>query len=263
MVALGTGNAASSASDSSAGGDSDSNPSPPLPTPPPPVDPPPSNEIIDDVLFLGSNSVYPKTFEPPRALPTSWDECCTLLLPTMATVHLLSRPLARLPPTELWDRELRGTWKEALCKTGLRLLRALSAWERTGNGLLLLQGVIDYLGAPSHFIVPASSLQPNTGTFTLELPGALGSVPLSLPQVPGRKGALERGSRFPPHSDPPASQAGGHPLAKIALRLIRKRRQKKATKILTGLGCARRAPTSCKRCTWTTGKLSPSTPSPK
>ena len=68
---------------------------------------------------------------PLRDLGEARNECCTLLLPTMATVHLLSRPLARLPPTELWDTELRGTWTAALRKTGLRLLRALAAWERT------------------------------------------------------------------------------------------------------------------------------------
>jgi hypothetical protein len=231
----------------------------PPPPPPPPLAPPPEHpqhnehngehndgipppgppDPTDDTDFTSKNSAYPRVFTTPPTLPTSWNECADQLLTTMATLHLVSRPLARLPPTDMWDKELRATWMDSMRLLGDVMHRAIVKWNTNRDGLALLEATLAYVACPSHFIIPASRLTPYSGEVTVELPGDRAPILLTLPELGPSDLSIKR-PRRPQHNDPPQTQSGGHPVAEIALRLIKKRRQKKATKVLTGNGCARR-----------------------
>jgi hypothetical protein len=197
--------------------------------------PPPQ---FDCNAFLeGLNGVTPTL---PRLdtsnLPSSWEACCTTLLPTAAVIHLTSRPIGRLPPTYRWSQKLRQTWVDALGKMAPVLRDGISAWKMRKDAGALTAALLAYLSLPGHIIVNASNLHPNEGDTRLYLPdGSSTTVTIGDPD-------LTHSARRPPTGEA-ASFINPHDAAAgRAATLTRRGRSKAAKQTLIGNGVAPAVP---------------------
>jgi hypothetical protein len=170
----------------------------------------------------------------PNVMPETWDECYEELITTVVRLHLLSRPLARLPPfRRLTPHLLMG---EGTRPVGPGLEEAIDFWEDDGDPEPLVKAYVSFMALPGHVLVTASNLVPASGEVTIEHPECRRRANEAI-EI-GNETEVARKSRKPKHGAPKRTQASGGPLAKRAATLVRRDRKKTATKVLTGNGVA-------------------------
>jgi len=196
------------------------------------------NELDHVNILENLNNIVPLV-EQPEDIPTSWQEAYDTLIGTAVKLHLVSRPLARLPPVRRWSKPLLNAWIAATDRFGPDFLTAVECWENDKDPEPLTRAYINLLALPGHIIVNASNLVPAAGEVFIEHPAEMGREEQCVDL--GNESLVERRSRRPEHIDPKETQAGGDPLARQAATLLRKDRQKIAVKVLTGNGVARRS----------------------
>jgi hypothetical protein len=113
-------------------------------------------------------------FTRPLRLPTSFEECTEMFLPTMITLHVLSIPLNKLPPNKLWSKGLNMTWETGRRQYAPIIKSGIDGWEANKGdtaALDLLYAAIDLFVLPSHSIATASNLAPVNRDITVTMPG--------------------------------------------------------------------------------------------
>jgi hypothetical protein len=71
------------------------------------------------------------------------EECWDETAEAVVTIHLTSRPLSRLPIYSRWGKPLKAAWDTAQLKHAPRLEDSLDDWELDGDGLALVNGVLE------------------------------------------------------------------------------------------------------------------------
>ena len=154
------------------------------------------HEIDHATTLTDLNDIAPLV-EQPNDLPSCWKEAYDMLIVTAVKLHLLSRPLARLPPVRRWSKPLLNAWVAALDSFGPELLVSVEKWETDRDPEPLTRAYINLLALPGHIIVNASNLVPAAGSAFIEHPSEMDKNEVAIEL--GNESLVERRSRRPRH----------------------------------------------------------------
>jgi hypothetical protein len=178
-------------------------------------------------------------FTLPLRLPTSFEECTEILLPTMITLHAMSIPLNKLPPNKLWSKGLNITWEAGRRQYAPIIKSVIDSWEANKGdtaALDLLYTAIGLFALPSHSIATVSNLAPVNRDITVTMPDM---TTFDIKIGEGEQPSKANLQGPPPHPDPPGTEDGARWAAVVAVKHMYNSRQKKAPQQLFGNGVAR------------------------
>jgi hypothetical protein len=116
--------------------------------------PPLPNRASSPPFGDGGEGRRPFVLTPLTRLPVDDDALHSELLPTLASLHLKSRTLGRLPRFTAWHSQQKVEWRAALVKETKLLEQQLDQWDTTHSQLLLLNIVLRYISIPVRILLP-------------------------------------------------------------------------------------------------------------